>query len=117
MKAKRRQLPPCLTWSVLAAAAIAAVGTRLATGASSWVQQLGDAVRSLPCAIVGLGVFALVAYPALWGVIHLLGWPARHRRAVLLRRLEGGRCPRCDYDLRATPGRCPECGWSDRPDQ
>lgn len=49
-------------------------------------------------------VFLLAALIPSWWTVRRLSW---RRRA---HRLAAGRCPRCGYDLRASPDRCPECG-------
>ena len=59
-----------------------------------------------------LGPFSGFLMP-LWSVVIFFATMPALSGASLWRRgkrKKGGLCPRCGYDLRATPGRCPECG-------
>ena len=59
-----------------------------------------------------LGAYHGVKVP-LWFIATTAAGLPLFRGVALLQVRRGkvrGRCPRCGYDLRATPGRCPECG-------
>jgi hypothetical protein len=78
-----------------------------------WVHALGFHASSDPSTsgnalhLVVPTCFALACTAAL-PAARLAATARRYRQAR--RRALIGHCPKCGYDLRATPGRCPECG-------
>jgi hypothetical protein len=71
----------------------------------------GHVAQGLPVRIVVVPIwYAAILFSLLplgRGAVVSVRWWRRQRR------LKAGRCPRCGYDLRATPDRCPECGAVD----
>ena len=64
--------------------------------------------RPIPWSSRGFQVVA-----PLWAVLPVAAALPACRGLIVYRRRRrfgAGLCPRCGYDLRATPGRCPECG-------
>ena len=61
-----------------------------------------------PTRVLVLPYWFVMSLAAALPAVRLTRAAVRRRRLRLLR--ARGKCPRCGYDLRATPGRCPECG-------
>jgi hypothetical protein len=66
-----------------------------------------DAVRLL--SVPAWFLTALLALPPIVWLVRRVKLQRRERRR------EGGLCPSCGYDLRASPDRCPECGTKRAP--
>ena len=73
-------------------------------GGFSYSPTFGAWQVTIKCNVLVVPLYAIIL--AL-GVVPLL-WVRRYLSGR--RRASAGKCPRCGYDLRATPDRCPECG-------
>ena len=68
-----------------------------------------DTPRRLTRWILAMLVSGWVAVRCVWPAIRLLAAALRNQIPER-RRIRQGLCPKCGYDLRASPERCPECG-------
>ena len=68
-----------------------------------WIDLDGNSYAGVP------DLHGVIA-PAWFLFVLAAALPAARAAAKLRRRRAPGMCPRCGYDLRATPDKCPECG-------
>ena len=89
-------------------------------GRPLWIDPTATQVRGYPAGYAGPSQAMAFTSASLdyWsvfiasGVVLAVCATAGTSRAARRRnQLRRGLCPRCGYDLRATPGRCPECGY------
>jgi hypothetical protein len=79
--------------------------THAGFGAVTFTQTMAE-LDGVQTRQVGFGAVVIPFYAVLLATVILPTWWLLTRR----RQRKPGTCPRCGYDLRATPDRCPECG-------
>jgi hypothetical protein len=97
---------PTFTYCVPRLGPFAALERVFETNAERWkpVRVLSRSGKDFHEYCVIIAHWVLVPPFAALPLLRFRAWRRHRRRAI------SGMCPKCGYDLRATPERCPECG-------
>jgi hypothetical protein len=101
---------PVVTFCIGLPLVLLLAGARTPLNPFAVLIMLAVTVAAAIAAVAALWLAGLLATGALVAILTVLGAMAWRRELILKTRAERGYCPRCGYDVRATPDRCPECG-------